>query len=106
MILAACGLLLLIACTNLANLLLARNTRRRSEFATRATLGATLGQLLVQLMAESAVLVTAGAACGIALAFVVLELVKTTTAFHIPRLANASIRPPAAVCASLDDYSS
>ncbi len=93
MILAACGLLLLIACTNLANLLLARNTRRRSEFATRATLGATLGQLLVQLMAESAVLVTAGAAGGMALAFVVLELVKTTTAFHMPRLAHASIRP-------------
>ena len=93
MVFAACGLLLLIACTNLANLLLARNTRRRSEFATRATLGATLGQLLVQLTAESAMLVTAGAVCGIALAFLVLELVKTTTAFHIPRLAHASIRP-------------
>ena len=93
MILAACGLLLLIACTNLANLLLARNTRRRSEFATRATLGATLGQLLIQLMAESAVLVTAAAVGGMALAFLVLELVKTSTAFHMPRLSHASIRP-------------
>jgi predicted permease len=93
MTLAACGLLLLIACTNLANLLLARNTRRRSEFATRATFGATLGQLLKQLMVESAVLVMLGGAGGIGLALLVLELVKTSTAFHLPRLAHASMRP-------------
>ncbi len=73
MTLAACGLLLVIACANLASLLLARNTRRRSEFATRATLGATLGQLLRQLMVESAVLVSLGAAGGIALALLVLD---------------------------------
>ena len=93
MILAACGLLLLIACTNLANLLLARNTRRRSEFATRATFGATLGQLLKQLMVESAVLVTLGTAGSIALALLALELVKTSTAFHLPRLAHPSVSP-------------
>ena len=90
---AACGLLLVIACANLASLLLARNTRRRSEFATRATLGATLGQLLGQLMVESAVLVSLGAAGGIALALLVLELLKITTALHLPRLAHASMRP-------------
>jgi predicted permease len=90
---AACGLLLLIACANLANLLLARNTRRRSEFATRATLGATLGQLLQQLMVESAVLVSLGAAGGIALAQLVLDILKTTTAVHLPRLAHASMHP-------------
>jgi predicted permease len=73
--------------------LLARNTRRRSEFATRATLGATLGQLLRQLMIESAVLVSLGAAGGIGLALLVLELLKTTTALHLPRLAYASMRP-------------
>jgi predicted permease len=93
MALAACGLLLLIACTNLANLLLARNLRRRGEFATRATLGATLGQLLKQLMVESAVLVTLGTAGGIALALLVLEVLKAATAFHLPRLAHASMRP-------------
>jgi putative ABC transport system permease protein len=93
MTLAACGLLLVIACANLASLLLARNTRRRSEFATRATLGATLGQLLRQLMIESAVLVSLGAAGGIGLALLVLELLKTTTALHLPRLAYASMRP-------------
>jgi predicted permease len=90
---AACGLLLVIACANLASLLLARNTRRRSEFATRATLGASLGQLLRQLMVESAVLVSLGAAGGIALALLVLELLKTATALHLPRLAHASMRP-------------
>ena len=93
MMLAACGLLLLIACTNLANLLLARNLRRRGEFATRATLGATLGQLLKQLMLESAVLVTLGTAGGIALALLVLQVLKAATAFHLPRLAHASMRP-------------
>jgi len=93
MTLGACGLLLLIACTNLANLLLARNTRRRSEFATRATLGATLRQLLKQLIVENAVLVTFGTASGIALALLVLKLVKSSTAFHLPRLAHASLSP-------------
>lgn len=93
MTLGACGLLLLIACTNLANLLLARNTRRRSEFATRATFGATLGQLLKQLTVESAVMVALGTTGGIALVFLVLEMVKTSTASHLPRLAQASMRP-------------
>jgi predicted permease len=90
---AACGLLLVIACANLASLLLARNTRRRAEFATRATLGASLAQLLRQLMVESAVLVCLGAAGGIALALLVLGSLKTTTALHLPRLAHASMRP-------------
>lgn len=90
---AACGLLLVIACANLASLLLARNARRRSEFATRATLGATLGQLFRQLTVESAVLVCLGAAGGMALALLVLELLKTATALHLPRLAHASMRP-------------
>lgn len=93
MTLAACGLLLLIACTNLANLLLARNTRRRGEFATRATFGATIGQLVKQLTIESTVLVALGTVGGIALALLILELVKTSTAFHLPRLAHASVRP-------------
>ena len=93
MTMAACGLLLMIACANLASLLLARNARRRGEFATRATLGATPGQLVKQLTVESALLVGVGAACGIALAFLILELLKTTTALRLPRLAHASMSP-------------
>jgi predicted permease len=97
MTLAACGLLLVIACANLASLLLARNTRRRSEFATRATLGATLGQLLRQLTVESVVLVSLGSAGGIALSLLVLDWLKTSTVLHLPRLAHASMRPTVAV---------
>jgi predicted permease len=93
MTLAACAFLLLIACANLASLVLARNTRRRTEFATRATLGAGLGQLLAQLMIESSVLVSLGAASGIGLAILILELLKTTTSLHLPRLGHASMHP-------------
>ena len=89
----ACGLLLVVACANLSGLLLARNTRRRSEFATRTTLGATLGQLLRQLTVESAVLVSMGAAAGVGLALLVLQLLKSATTLHLPRLGHASIRP-------------
>lgn len=90
---AACGLLLLIACANLANLLLAHHTRRRSEFATRAVLGARPAQLLKQLIVESSVLVVVGTAGGVALAVFVLKLLKTSTALHLPRLAHASLSP-------------
>jgi predicted permease len=89
--LAACILLLLIACANLANLLLARNTRRRHEFATRATLGASLGQLLSQLLVESALLSGLGAVSGIALAAFALRLLRQRTIIRIPRLAHAAI---------------
>ena len=106
MTLAACGFLLVIACANLASLLLARNTRRRSEFATRATLGASLGQLLRQLMIESSVLVSLGATGGIVVALLILGLLKTTTELHLPRLAHASMSPAVlafviAVCAAV-----
>ena len=93
MTLAACGLLLVIACANLASLTLARNARRRSEFATRATVGATLGQLVRQLTVESSVLFSLGAAGGIVLSLLVLESLKTATVLHLPRLAHASMRP-------------
>lgn len=89
--LAACALLLLIACANLANLLLARNTRRRHEFATRATLGASLSQLLQQLLIESAVLAGLGAISGVALAAFALRLLRQLTVIHIPRLGHAAI---------------
>ena len=91
--LAACGLLLLIACANLANLLLARSVRRRREFATRATLGASFRQLLIQLFIESAVLALAGSAAGIAIAYGAIRLLLQARAVHLPRLAHASVSP-------------
>ena len=91
--LAACGLLLLIACANLANLLLARSVRRRREFATRATLGASFRQLLIQLLIESAVLAVAGSSAGIAIAYGAIRLLLQARALHLPRLAHATISP-------------
>lgn len=90
---AACGLLLTIACANLANLLLARATRRREEWALRATLGATLGQLLAQMLVESALLVSLGGAAGLLFAAALLRLLKGAATLRLPRLAHASLEP-------------
>jgi putative ABC transport system permease protein len=67
-LLAAAGLIFLIACSNVANLVLARTVRREGELAVRAALGASAGALRRTLLAESLVLCGAGAALGVVIA--------------------------------------
>jgi len=75
LLLASAGIVFLIACSNVANLILARSVRREGELAIRAALGATQGALRRTLLAESLVLCGAGAALGVALSHPLVAVV-------------------------------
>ena len=93
MLQAAVAFVLLIACANLANLLLARAETRRRELAVRAALGAGRRRLLAQFMAEGIVLSLAGGAFGLALAWAGVRALIVAYPDGLPRVADIAIDP-------------
>lgn len=87
----AVGLVLLIACVNVANLMIARGALRQREFAVRLALGAGRGRLLRQLMTESVLLSVGGGVIGIAFAIAAVKILVRLQPGNIPRLDNANV---------------
>jgi ABC-type antimicrobial peptide transport system permease subunit len=91
LILAAIGVVLLIACANVANLLLSRSLARKKEFTLRAALGAGHGRLVRQLLTESILLAFFSGLAGLLLAQVGVYFVKTFGPSNIPRLREVAL---------------
>jgi putative ABC transport system permease protein len=96
-LMGAIGTVLLIACANIANLMLVRADARRSEFAVRAALGAGPARIARELLVESMVLGAAGSVLGLGIAYAGLQVLVANGPSSLPRLQEISIYPPVLV---------
>src|SRR5262249_18304156 len=90
-LLGAVGIVLLIACANVANLLLARTSERQREFAVRASIGAGRGRLVRQLLAESVTFALIGSSFGALAALALIHFVAPLAGDSIPRIDQAGV---------------
>ncbi|HEX4631696.1 MAG TPA: ABC transporter permease [Chthoniobacterales bacterium] len=95
LLLASCGGVLLIACANVSQLLLARATTRERELSVRAALGASRWRLARQALAESALLAFIGSVVGALLAFWLVDFVATSIPVELPFWIRIDLNPPA-----------
>jgi putative ABC transport system permease protein len=93
-LLGAVGFVLLIACANVANLLLVRASVRGREIAVRAAIGSARGRIVAQMLVESLVLAAAGTALGLGLAWQGIRVIQALSPANLPRIERVTLDAP------------